>query len=39
MDPTSIVVLDAGTLGRKANLGSLRTLGDLTIHETTAEHN
>jgi lactate dehydrogenase-like 2-hydroxyacid dehydrogenase len=36
MDPISIVVLDAGTLGRKANLGSLRTLGDLTIHETTA---
>ena len=36
MASTSIVILDAGTLGRKANLGSLRSLGDLTIYGTTA---
>lgn len=36
MGSTSIVILDAGTFGQKADLGSLRTLGDLTIYETTA---
>jgi lactate dehydrogenase-like 2-hydroxyacid dehydrogenase len=36
MESTSIVILDAGTFGQKTNLGSLRTLGDLTIYETTA---